>query len=214
MTNEILVLIIRTIGVYIAIFLVFRLMGKREIGELSVMDLVVFILLAEIAIFAVEKTEQSFFFSMIPMLVLLVIQRLTAYLSLKSVTFRNWLDGRPSVVIRKGEINEDEMKRQRYNMEDLMIQLREKGVIEVSEVEMAVLETNGKLSVFEKKDQPPDVIDPLIMDGQFQEETLKSLSLTKDEVLSMLKRKGLYEIDHVSLAQLNTDGSLFIDMKN
>ncbi|GEL77478.1 DUF421 domain-containing protein [Tenuibacillus multivorans] len=214
MFEDIWLLIIRTLGVYIAIFIVFRLMGKREIGELSVMDLVVFIMLAEIAIFSIENTEDSFFLLLTPMLVLLVVQRFTAFLSLKSNRFREFLDGRPSVIIRNGKINEREMKRQRYNMDDLLVQLRENGIIDLREIELAILETSGKLSVFEKKDHPPSIIEPVIIDGEIQQRTLEKYNLTKEELIKMFESRGVHDFKQISLAQLNDDHQLFIDIKN
>src|SRR5690625_4164167 len=158
---------------YLIIFTIFRLMGKREIGELSIMDLVVFILLAEIAVLSVENTDKSFLLTITPMFILLIIQRTTARLSLKSVWFRTFLDGKPSIIIRRGKIDEKEMKKQRYNFDDLLVQIREKGISDVKDVELAVLETNGKLSVFKKEDQPPMTIDPLIIDGQVQKKAME-----------------------------------------
>nr|WP_279401597.1 DUF421 domain-containing protein [Piscibacillus salipiscarius] len=165
---DIWALTLRTLGIYIAIFIVFRLMGKREIGELSIMDLVVFVLLAEIAIFSVENTDQSFLLLLTPMAVLLIVQLISAYVSLKSTRIREFLDGRPSIIINNGNIDEREMKKQRYNMDDLLVQLRENGVIDIGEVELAILETSGKLSVFEKKDNPPSSIEPIVIDGELQ----------------------------------------------
>ncbi|RPF55521.1 YetF domain-containing protein [Aquisalibacillus elongatus] len=212
--EEIWILTARTFGVYIAIFIVFRLMGKREIGELSVMDLVVFILLAEIAIFSVENTDQSFILLLTPMAVLLTVQIITAYLSLKSNKVRTFLDGNPSIIIKNGNIDEKEMKRQRYNMDDLLVQLRENGIIDLRDVELAILETSGKLSVFEKKDRPPSIIDPIIVDGKIQENSLEELNMTKEELMNMLSQKGIHDTQHISLAQMNDDQKLFIDFKD
>ncbi|TFB24910.1 DUF421 domain-containing protein [Filobacillus milosensis] len=212
--DEIITLTTRTFGVYVAIFIVFRLMGKREIGELSIMDLVVFILLAEIAIFSVENTDQSFVLLLTPMVVLLLVQLLTAYLSLKSTKIREWLDGRPSIIIKNGNIDEKEMKRQRYNMDDLLVQLREKGIIDVNNVELAILETSGKLSVFEKKDNPPSIIEPIIVDGEIQVNALKKYQLSEEDLLKKLQDRGINEVEHISLAQMNAEHQLFIDLKN
>ena len=209
-----MVIIIRTLGVYFVIFLIFRLMGKREIGELSVMDLVVFILLAEIAVFSIEEKEQPFWLAITPMFILLIIQRFTAYLSLKSTRLRTFLDGNPTIIIRNGKINEKEMRKQRYNIDDLLVQVREAGIIDVNEVELAVLETNGKLSVFKKEDQPPEVIDPLIIDGKFQEEALRHHQMTKTEIKKRLHSLGITDIHRISLAQIKGDGKLSIDVKD
>ncbi|SEP92795.1 DUF421 domain-containing protein [Piscibacillus halophilus] len=211
---DIWTLVFRTFGVYVAIFIVFRLMGKREIGELSVMDLVVFILLAEFAVFSVEKTDQSFLLLLTPMAVLLVAQLFSAYISLKSPKVRAFLDGRPSIIIKNGNIDEREMKRQRYNMDDLLVQLRENGIIDFKQVELAILETSGKLSVFEKKDNPPSIIEPIIIDGELQTKGLEELNMTEERFYQLLEERGVYDIKHISIAQMGPDNQLFIDFKD
>lgn len=212
--EEIWSLALRTLGIYIAIFIVFRLMGKREIGELSVMDLVVFILLAEIAIFAVENTDQPFLLLLTPMAVLLIAQLISAYVSLKSPKVREFLDGRPSIIVKNGNIDEREMKKQRYNMDDLLVQLRENGIIDIEKVELAILETSGKLSVFEKKDNPPSAIEPIIIDGELQDIALEEFNLTEEQFFQMLKEKGIHDIKHISLAQIGPKNKLFLDFKD
>ncbi|MFD2637589.1 DUF421 domain-containing protein [Piscibacillus salipiscarius] len=211
---DIWALTLRTLGIYIAIFIVFRLMGKREIGELSIMDLVVFVLLAEIAIFSVENTDQSFLLLLTPMAVLLIVQLISAYVSLKSTRIREFLDGRPSIIINNGNIDEREMKKQRYNMDDLLVQLRENGVIDIGEVELAILETSGKLSVFEKKDNPPSSIEPIVIDGELQKNGLQAFDLTEEDFYQMLRNKGIHDIKHISLAQIGSNNKLFLDFKD
>ncbi|WP_027963538.1 DUF421 domain-containing protein [Halalkalibacillus halophilus] len=212
--QEVILLIIRTVGVYIAIYIVFRFMGKREIGELSVMDLVVFIMLAEIAVLSIEQVEESFFLMLTPMFILLGIQLLTAYVSIKSNRLRTYLDGKPSIIMREGKIDQGEMKRQRYNLDDLLLQLREKDVIDLREVSLAVLETSGKLSVFKKKDHPPSTIEPIIVDGVIQQQALIDHNLSEDQLLNELKSRGITTHKQILLAQRFDDGSYFLDFKN
>ncbi|WP_017187091.1 DUF421 domain-containing protein [Alkalibacillus haloalkaliphilus] len=211
--DELINLIVRTAGVYIAIYAVFRLMGKREIGELSIMDLIVFIMMAEVGVLSIEQTEESFFLLLTPIFVLLIIQRLTAEVSFRSNKARMLLDGTPSIIVRNGEIDEKEMKRQRYNMDDLLVQLRQQGALQLKEVELAVLETNGKLSVFQKQDNPLNYFDPIIIDGQFQGEALQQQGVTQQQVLDQLKSYGVQDITNVSVAQMHEDGSIYIDFK-
>ncbi|MDV2581098.1 DUF421 domain-containing protein [Alkalibacillus haloalkaliphilus] len=211
--EELINLIVRTAGVYIAIYAVFRLMGKREIGELSIMDLIVFIMMAEVGVLSIEQTEESFFLLLTPIFVLLIIQRLTAEVSFRSNKARMLLDGTPSIIVRNGEIDEKEMKRQRYNMDDLLVQLRQQGALQLKEVELAVLETNGKLSVFQKQDNPLNYFDPIIIDGQFQGEALQQQGVTQQKVLDQLKSYGVQDITNVSVAQMHEDGSIYIDFK-
>ncbi|MCP3030428.1 DUF421 domain-containing protein [Halobacillus sp. A1] len=208
-------LIMRTVLTYFFILIVFRLMGKREIGELSVMDLVVFIMLAEIAIFLIEKPEASMWQAVIPMAVLLLIQWGSALLSLKSKRFRDWFDGKPSILIRNGKIDEREMRRQRYNFSDLLMQLREQEVQDIKVIDFAILEPSGKLSVFKKgEDGSSDYAVVLIEDGHIQYNGLRSIQKNKEWLMGELKQKGYVDSTNISLCTVNSDGDLSIDEKN
>lgn len=208
------VLIIRTIGVYIIIFFIFRLMGKREIGEVGVFDLVIFVMLAEMAVISIENLNKGFLYSIIPMVILLIIQRFTAYLSLKSQKAREILDGKAEILIEKGKINEQEMKRQRYNLDDLLEQLHENGIQLVQDVEYAILEPTGKLSIFEKNDNPQFIYEPIIADGIIQHETLKKMGKDEQWLRKELKKKGYATIDQIFYCSLNKDGTLYVDISN
>lgn len=149
---DMLNLFLRTILTYFVVFIMLRLMGKREIGKLSVFDLVISIMIAEIAVFVIEDTNKPLLDGIIPMVTLVAIQILIAYITLKSLWLRRAIDGVPSIIIDQGKIQRDEMKRQRYNLSDLMLQLRQNHVTNVADVAFAILETTGKLTVVKKKD--------------------------------------------------------------
>lgn len=205
----------RTILTYFAILLVFRIMGKREIGELSVMDLVVFVMLAEIAVFLIEKPESSILHAIVPMTVLLLIQVGSAWVSLKSQRFRNWFDGKPSVIIKHGMVDEHEMRRQRYNFSDLLLQLREHGIQRVDDVDYAILEPSGKLSVFEKnEDGGSDYNVILIADGKVQYSGLKTIRKNKDWLLNEVKKHGYRSFEQISLCTIDEDGEISMDENN
>lgn len=143
-------LFIRTTVIYFVVFLIMRMMGKREIGKLSVLDLIISVMIAEIAVIVIEDVDRSMWDGIVPMAVLLVIQVAMALLSMSNRKLRLLFDGKPSVVIAKGKINRDVMRKQRYNLDDLMLQLRENKITSVADVEFAILETSGKLSVIPK----------------------------------------------------------------
>jgi uncharacterized membrane protein YcaP (DUF421 family) len=144
-------LLIRTVIIYFVVFLIMRFMGKREIGKLSVFDLVISVMIAEIAVIVLEDMERSMWEGIFPMAVLLLIQLGIAYMTMKSRKLRLLFDGKPSVIIDNGKLNSDVMHKQRYNLDDLMLQLRENNIKTVSDVEFAILETSGKLSVIPKE---------------------------------------------------------------
>ncbi|MBB6445905.1 DUF421 domain-containing protein [Bacillus benzoevorans] len=195
--NDIWTMILRTLLLYFVILFVFRLMGKREIGELSVFDLVVNIMIAEMAVMAIDEKDFSLAAAVVPIFLLMIIQIGMARLSLKSKKFRDLIDGSPTIIINKGEIDEEAMKKQRYNFDDLLQQLREKDVRNISDVEFAILEPSGKLSVFERENsnKDGDITLPLIIDGIIQQDHLERIQKTEDWLRKELQKKGFDQKD-------------------
>ena len=181
-------IIIKTIVLYFYIVLVYRLMGKKEVGKLSIIDLIVSILIAELAAMSIESTDRSIFVSIVPILVLVIIQIVLSYISLKSPKIRKIIDGNPTTIIKSGKIKFNEMAKLRYGLDDLITQLREQGIKSIEEVDYAILENNGKLSIFQKtKDYPM----PIIVDGKIDFEVLKELDKDSKWVLNILENKNL-----------------------
>jgi uncharacterized membrane protein YcaP (DUF421 family) len=212
---EYLSIILRTIALYALVLLIFRIMGKREIGELSILDLVVFIMIGELAVVAIEDQKEPVMHSIVPMIILLVIQICFALLSLKSKKFRDVVEGKPTIIINQGKIDEHLMRSQRYNMDDLLMQLREKDIRSIADVEFAILEPSGKLSIFEKEDnnKSGDFTIPLIMDGLIQEENLSRINKNKLWLRQELKKKGHKDIKNIFFCSYQ-NGSFYIDIKD
>lgn len=166
-------------------------MGKREVGQLSIIDLIVSLLIAELTVISIENYDKSMLYSLIPIVVLVLLQCILAYISLKKPKFRIFLDGNPSLIIKEGKINYNEMLKQRYNLDDLLVQLRDKGYRSIEEVEYAVLENNGTLSIFPYETNKTPLPLPIILDGDIQEDTLKHLKKDKKWVYNFLERKNL-----------------------
>ncbi|MBV7505953.1 DUF421 domain-containing protein [Bacillus sp. sid0103] len=212
-------IMLRTLVFYCLILIIFRVMGKREIGELSILDLVVFIMIGEMAVVAIEKPKTPLFHTIIPMVLLMVIQILSAFISLKNKKFRNLIDGQPSIIINRGKIDETAMRKQRYNFDDLMTQLREKDIRSIADVEFAILESSGSLSVIEKlknndKDSKQgDITIPLIMDGNIEEENLKRINKTNLWLRQELKKQGYRDVKKISFCSFE-NGKFFIDLKD
>ncbi len=183
--------LIRTIFFYFFIFIIYRIMGKREVGQLSIIDLIVSLLIAELTVISIENYDKSMLYSLIPIVVLVLLQCILAYISLKKPKFRIFLDGNPSLIIKEGKINYNEMLKQRYNLDDLLVQLRDKGYRSIEEVEYAVLENNGTLSIFPYETNKTPLPLPIILDGDIQEDTLKHLKKDKKWVYNFLERKNL-----------------------
>ncbi|WP_026314451.1 DUF421 domain-containing protein [Heyndrickxia acidiproducens] len=214
--ENLLIIFLRTILIYFIILVIFRLMGKREIGELNVLDLVVFIMIGEMAVVAIEDHHEPIINTVLPMAVLLGIQIMLALISLRSSRVRHLIDGSPSIIINKGKIDEKEMRKQRYNFDDLLMQLRSKDIDNIADVEYAILETSGQLSVVQKankKNKTANYTEPLIVDGKIQTANLKKCNKTEEWLRRELTRRGYHNLDVISFCSFQ-DGQFFIDLKD
>lgn len=178
---DLVMVIIRTVFFYLFVLVIFRLMGKREIGELSIQDLVVSLLIAELVAISIENYKDSMLLTVIPILILLFFEIVAGYLSLRFNKFRNIMDGKPVLIINRGIINYKEMMKQRYSLDDLLLELRNNNIKNLKDVEYAVLENSGKLNVFKYNFLGFDSANPfpLILDGVVQKDTL--CYMDKDE---------------------------------
>ncbi|NLC94237.1 MAG: DUF421 domain-containing protein [Bacilli bacterium] len=205
---ELLQVIIRVILSYIIVYITFRVMGKRELGELSIIDLVVFLMIAEIIALAIENLDRPFFYSVVTILILVLLQKGLSYLTLKNAKLRDKLEGTPSVIIANGQINYQEMKKQNYSFDDLINQLRDRSVRSISEVDFAILEVDGTLSVFKKGESKISPL-PLIISGNIIKENFQYVDITEEEVMRLLKEKGYNDIKEILYANYEND-ELFI----
>ncbi|MFC5774514.1 DUF421 domain-containing protein [Ectobacillus antri] len=215
---DLLEIAIRTVVLYGVIIIIFRLMGKREIGELNVLDLVVFLMLSELAVVAIEKPDKPIVHQLTPMILLMVLQIVLAFLSLKSQKARKMLDGEPSILIRGGKVDEVQMRKQRYNFDDLLMQLREKDIGDIRDVEYAILEPSGKLSVFRKPqkgnvDTKAVFALPLIIDGTIQDDHLEKIGKTNLWLRQKLRELGYKDITQISYCTVQND-EFFVDLKD
>ena len=209
---ELLLIFIRTIFFYFLIFIVYRIMGKREVGQLGIIDLIVSILIAELVVISIENYDNDIMLSIVPILTLLILQVTLAFMALKMPKFRIFLDGNPSVIIKDGKVNYKEMIKQKYNLDDLMGQIREKGARSIEEIEYAILESNGTLSIFTKNKKSTPLPLPVILDSHIQVDTLKQLNKSKDWIHKVLKKKNI-KLEEVFYA-FYKDNNIFIIKKD
>lgn len=221
-----LIIFVRTLILYTIVVLTMRLMGKRQIGQLEPYELVIAILIAELAAVPMEDKSIPLINGIIPILTLLFIQVAFSFISLKSVAIRRILDGHPSVIMSNGKINEKEMYNARYNLDELMEQLRVQGYPNIGDIEFAILETNGDLSVVPKSQKravtPEDlqldtayegISTPLIMDGHIVQESLRTLALSNAWLQNELKKKGIKSPKEVFFAIIDTQGRFYCQPK-
>ena len=190
---ELLQVIFRTTFFYFFVLLCFRIMGKREIGQLGVIDLIVSILIAELIAISIENIKDSIFLTIIPIALLVLLEIGLAYIAIKSRTIRTFFDGKPSLIICNGKLNYHEMVKQRYSMDNLLLSLRQNEIKNVDEVEYAFLEPNGKLSIFKYNflKVPSPYPMPLILDGSIQKKALKYIRKNVTWLEYVLNSKGL-----------------------
>lgn len=203
-------LIWRTAFFYTLLLLSLRLLGKREVGNLSVFDVVVFLMIAEVAAETIHKPNQSVWSGIVPVTVLAIIQIVVSFVSLKKKGFRDLLEGEPALMIRDGVIQQATMRKHRYNLDDLFQQLREQKIGRVEHIAYAYLEASGKLSIFEKGQ---DVLQlPVIMDGDILAEHLERAGHTEQELLLRLAEAGVSDPQQVFYASFQ-QGELSFQLK-
>lgn len=203
------ILALKTFFLYFFIIFVYRLMGKKEIGELGIGDLIVTVLIAELAAISIENTDKSIFVSIVPIIILVICEISLSYISMKNSKIRTFIDGHPSVIIKEGRVKFNVMSKLRYTLDDLISQLREKGIKSLEEVDYAVLETNGNLSVFQNTKEYPL---PIILDGQVDYHVLNEINKNQKWINNMLQKKGL-KLEDIFYA-FYTNGRTFIIKKS
>ena len=207
---EYILIVIKTIMYYFLLTFIFRIMGKREVGQMGTFDLVVYILIAELVAMGIEH-DSDLFIQLIPIMILGTLQIIFSKLSLKSNLFRKIVDGNPSMIIKNGIISFKEMVKQRYTLDDLLQQLRENKIKNIEEVGYAILENNGTLSVF-KKDENNYYPLPIIVDGKIEKDALKDIKKS-ERWLNMILYKKNIELKNVFYA-FNKDNELYIIKKS
>ena len=207
-------IIFRTVLFYFLVVIAYKIMGKREVGELGVFDFIISMLISQLIAICIENYKDPIWFVIVPTLILVLFQIVFSFLSLKSNKFRDILDGKESVIISNGKLNFSEMKKQKYNLNDLLLQLRDKGIRTIEEVDYAILETNGKLSVFQKQDDNNNVFPlPLVLDGIIEENNLKFINKTRKWLNNELNKKKI-NLDNIFYAFYKDDDIYVIKNEN
>lgn len=210
---EIIILISKTIFSYIFLLIILKIMGKREMSQVSIFDLVIFLIMSELFSLALNDIDSSILHFVIPVIIIVILELVSAFISMKSIKVRNFLEGKVSFIIYKGEIDYLEMKKNRFNISDLMLQLRNKDIQSPIEVEFAILEGNGILNVIKKKDLLVEYPDPLIIDGKVNDEALKKLSLNENFLYSELSKLNYTSPSQIFFAQYLKDGLFIVPFK-
>lgn len=220
------IVVIRTIILYALVIIALRLMGKREIGQLQPFELVVILMISDLAAIPSENVGIPLLSGVIPILVLLLASVTLAYITLKSEKARSIVCGTPSILIERGKILEEELRKNCYNLTDLLEELRIKNVPNIADVEFAILETNGQLSVFPKSQKRPTIPEDfniktkyeglpltIIMDGKLNHKNLQQAGRDLNWLHKELKKQAIDKIEKVLLASFDSSGTLYVQTK-
>mgnify|MGYP001066497024 CR=1 FL=1 len=221
-----LIVFIRGIIVYVLVIFATRIMGKRQLGELSPSELVITILISNIATLSMEDPSMPIITGIIPILTLVCLDILASYAALKSRKLRHLISGRPKVIISNGKIDQQVMKELRFTIDDVCASLRTSGIFDISEVQYAVVETTGTISVLQKADylpltqktaavpesakNPPQAV---ISDGDIIASGMAGANIDENALRKELKKKH-YSPEDILLCLLDADGRLKIIPKN
>jgi len=207
-----IIIVVRTLILYTLVIVAIRVMGKREIAQLQPFELVALLMIADLAVIPSENVGIPLLTGIIPILVLLSANLTLAWITLKSGKARDIICGTPSILIRRGRIVEEELKRNCYNLTDLLEELRIKNVPNIADVEYAVLENNGELSVFPKA-QHKGLPLTIIMDGKLNTKNLQQSNKDLNWLKRELKKQTIDKVEDVLIASLDSSGTLFTQAK-
>ncbi len=217
--------LIRTLFLYVVIILAIRIMGKRQISELQTSELVVTLLISDIAAIPMQNTGQPLVSGFIPILVLVSLEILISAIMVKNSTFRKFICGKPIILINNGKIDQAQMRKLRMTTEDLFEQLRLLDIFSIRDIQYAIVETNGKMSIFKKADKQeltPSIMSitpedtgmeaAVISDGEILDSSLSICGVTRDWVYGVLKGQNL-ELKDVFIMTANKNKDFYIIRK-
>lgn len=220
-----LVIFVRTVMLYLIVLAVIRIMGKAELSKMSPFQMVVVFMIAELASIPIESPDVSMITGVTAIFTLMFIQVLISYLSLKSEKFKNFFSGKPSILINQGQINHKEMKNLRITINDLMEQLRLGSAASLSEVEYAIMESNGDLSIIQKADNKPLTPQDMSMkkqreimpavfisDGIMYRNNVSASGWSEKKLTEHLAKLGISDYTDVFLAFCDSSSSLHVFM--
>ncbi|MEW9094402.1 MAG: DUF421 domain-containing protein [Clostridiaceae bacterium] len=214
--------LIRTIILYFLVITAMRIMGKKQIGQLEPFELAITIMISELAALPMQDTRIPLVHGVISIITLILLQTILAILQLKSEFLRKMINGTPSILIKNGDIDINELRYQRFNINDLMEELRLQGYYNISDIEYAILETSGQLSIIPKTHlTPPSKEDlniktsqdslpiTLILDGKINHKNLQSLGKDIGWLEQNLNKNGIKDFKEAFIVLIDSHGELY-----
>lgn len=224
---EILKIIGLSIGSIIILFTLTKIMGQREMSQLSIFDYFITITIGSIAAEMSTSLENNFIQPVVAMIVYAVITLIVSFLNTKFVKLRPILSGKTLILYDNGTLFKENFKKAKIDLNEFLVQCRTSGFFSLSDIKTALLEENGKISFLPYSDKRPanpsdfnmkpkedGIITNLILDGKIMEENLKELKVDKLWLMEMLQKQGIIKTDNIFLATYNTDGNLSVYLTN
>lgn len=202
-----------TVFMYFYLIFIIRVMGKREVGSLSIFDLAVYFTISDLITMSIVDHQISIFHCIVSVAILCVLQKLIAVLTLKNKKIRDFIDGKKSLIVDNGKIDFKEMKKQKYTIDDLYSQIRSVGIDSITKVKWAVLENSGKLSVITYDNSISNFPDPLISDGTLIYENISKAMLSEDYIINKMKECNLNDLKNIRLCLYVDNKLIFIFKK-
>lgn len=217
--------LLRAVIIYVFVVAAVRIMGKRQVGELKPHEFVITILISAVATVPLEDNSMPLANSLIPILIFISLEIIQSALSMKSLWFRNILQGKPIFIIKDGKLQQKELNRLRFTMDDLIDSIRQQNVFDISQVENAIVETNGNVSVQTKAEYSPitpkdmkikvkesTVPIPIVMDAKPVSEYFGS-TVIKDSEITLITKSNDLDIENILLLTMDNNGSIYIIKK-
>ncbi|MDE5964648.1 MAG: DUF421 domain-containing protein, partial [Eubacterium sp.] len=208
--------------IYVVIIIAVRLMGKRQVGELKPHELVITILISAIAVIPLEENSMPLANCLVPILLFVSLEIIMSVISMKSLWFRNLLQGRPIFIIRQGKLDQKKLKQLRLTMDDVVDALRQKDIFDISQVEDAVIETNGSISVLPKAEYQPITASDInlsvkekgmpvaiVIDGKPVNEYFNEYKL-KDSEIELVLQTVNRDANRIMLLTIDDDGNTYL----
>lgn len=213
---------IRAAIIYVVIIIAVRLMGKRQVGELKPHELVITILISAIAVIPLEENSMPLANCLVPIMLFVSLEIIMSVISMKSLWFRNLLQGRPIFIIRQGKLDQKKLKQLRLTMDDVVDALRQKDIFDISQVEDAIIETNGSISVLPKAEYQPITASDInlsvkekgmpvaiVIDGKTVNEYFNEYKL-KDSEIELVLQTVNRDVEKIMLLTIDDDGNTYL----
>lgn len=201
-----LVIIIRSLIIFIFLVLGLRLMGKRTLGELQPFEFVIVLAVADLACVPMSDLSTPITYGIIPLITLFIANHLVTGISVKSIKFRKVLNGKPLIVIDTDGINHKNLKDLGLNVNDLLQMIRQQGYFSIQEIKFAIIETNGKLSIMENEQEssPNSVPTTIIVEGRFLDKNSEQLNIHKEDIERIVREKN-YKVKDILLLTVDSN---------